>query len=559
MGGELPNTNTGRSLSLSEDGKLMVQGSARGVTLHDYDRLMGWVEVYDFTPILDDNGSAAVHYQAVISSFGNRIAIGSPGNAEKGFDSGSVQIFEMGDDMGTWTQIGRTLTGNQASDKFGFSLDLSDDGVMLIVGSYGGGIAEVFEYQDHLSIWAMTDLLQGNFEDGFGYSVAISGSGTTAIIGAPFANNNSGFARVKDIQNFSFISQVTGQFPNDEYGKSVDISHDGLTVSVGAPGSDSVEIEIYDVVTNSWSRIGSRIEISNEGFGTAVSLSSDGSCIAVGAPLNSFFGPLAGHAYVFEFNALTDTWEEIGEDFFGDEAFDECGAAVAISLNKKRVAVGCPGATTNGGLNAGSVCVYQTQPPTGDDDDFLFPSLIPTTPPSLIPSSTPSSLPTTVPTSSSSIKPSISFHPTNLPSISHAPFFSNMPSKNYPPTLSPTKIRLPTISPMPTISKAPSLRPTDAPSTSVTPSISAMPTEAPSTEPTVTAPPFASDAGTPPTSQLPFSISFILSAVLALTTLGATFFGGVCLGGGGVLGLPICCVAIMDNIYFFQEWWHSVQ
>ena len=103
-------------------------------------------------------------------------------------DAGAAHVFTKSGS--TWSHV-QTLvpTGLAAGDRFAESVDLSDDGNVAILGSWhadsGAGAAYVFRrsgstYGTDEKLMAM-DRQPG---DSFGYSVALSGDGTTALIGS---------------------------------------------------------------------------------------------------------------------------------------------------------------------------------------------------------------------------------------------------------------------------------------------------------------------------------------------------------------------------------------
>src|SRR5207344_222713 len=91
----------------------------------------------------------------------------------------------------TWTQQGGKLTGSGASGapQFGFSASLSDDGNTALIGgpndSSSAGAAWVFTRTG--TAWAQQGAkLTGSGESGagqFGFGVALSADGNTALIG----------------------------------------------------------------------------------------------------------------------------------------------------------------------------------------------------------------------------------------------------------------------------------------------------------------------------------------------------------------------------------------
>ena len=102
-------------------------------------------------------------------------------------------------------------------------------------------------------------MLSGAAGDAFGFSVAISGDGNEAIIGAPFANANVGFARVFDLETNANIQTFRGSFGNDEFGMAVDMSLDGLSAIVGAPGGNYVQCLAINPLTGLWGTKGTNL------------------------------------------------------------------------------------------------------------------------------------------------------------------------------------------------------------------------------------------------------------------------------------------------------------
>ena len=368
----------------------MMSGGFDHAILFEYTRGNGWSPREDFNTInnlaVENPGGV---YRVALSDGGIRVAIGSPNNAAQGINSGVVQVFEPGPD-GNYKQIGRTLLSTAVGDHFGRALDLTGDGAKIIIGAYGGNYAKTFIYSNDTKTWDHEVMLSGAAGDAFGFSVAISGDGNEAIIGAPFANANVGFARVFDLETNANIQTFRGSFGNDEFGMAVDMSLDGLSAIVGAPGGNYVQCLAINPLTGLWGTKGTNlIDTEDSGYGSSVSISGDGTIIAIGAPLKGEFDTDIGLSRTFEFSTVTDNWIQLGNDLMGQDKQHECGTAVVIASSGQRHAIGCPG-SDGAGFETGRVCVA-TKPITGDDDDFIFPSFVPTMSPSLsgIPSTSP--------------------------------------------------------------------------------------------------------------------------------------------------------------------------
>ena len=172
--------------------------------------------------------------------------------------------------------------------------------------------------------------------DNFGYSVAISG--TTAIIGARWDDDNgseSGSVYLFDLSDPGNIVEIAKLLPddgaeNDFFGVSVAIS--GTTVIVGAwfdddNGIDSGSAYLFDAAT------GQQIAklLPDDGalwdlFGIRVAIS--GATAIVGAPHDGDNGSASGSAYLFD----TKTGQQLAKLLPDDGAQDDYfGESVAIS------------------------------------------------------------------------------------------------------------------------------------------------------------------------------------------------------------------------------------
>lgn len=90
--------------------------------------------------------------------------------------------------------------------------------------------------------------------------------------------------------------------------------------------------------------------------GAALALSPDGNRLAIGARLNDDNGIKSGHVRVYEW--LNSAWVQLGSDLPGEAAYDEFGGAVAWSLDGQRLAVGAS-LNDGNGFDAGHVRVFQ--------------------------------------------------------------------------------------------------------------------------------------------------------------------------------------------------------
>lgn len=208
-------------------------------------------------------------------------------------------------------QIRITQSTGLSQDYFGISVALSADGSTAIVGAYldnvgpngDQGTATIFTRSG--ASWTEQQTITqsgGAADDYFGYSVALSGDGNTAIVGAYAddvgANSSQGSATIFTRSGSLWTQQQTitqsGGAAFDYFGTSVALSSDGNTAVVGAPKTNHsgyTNIGSAVVFTRSgstWTQLTVLTPVgygdNNTEFGTAVALSGDGLRIAVGVP-----------------------------------------------------------------------------------------------------------------------------------------------------------------------------------------------------------------------------------------------------------------------------------
>jgi hypothetical protein len=200
-------------------------------------------------------------------------------------------------------------------------------------------------------------------EGSFGYSVALSADGTTALVGAPGDDALAGAAWVFTRSGSTWTQQgpkltapeQPGEPPCTEeaaecgFGRSVALSADGDTALIGAPRANEAHgaAWVFTRGTGStWSHLGGRltgdVEARPSGsFGRAVALSADGDTALVGEPraertLGAAWAfARSGSGFVAFGGELTGVGEIGRSGFFG--------RSVALSADGSTALIGGPG------------------------------------------------------------------------------------------------------------------------------------------------------------------------------------------------------------------------
>ncbi|MFY9703709.1 MAG: Ig-like domain repeat protein [Terriglobales bacterium] len=278
-----------------------------------------------------------------------------------------------------------TASDGAAGDQFGFSIALSGDGNTAVVGAFGHtvngnvyqGAAYVFTNSGgNWSQQAELSASDGAAGDWFGDSVALSGDGNTAVLGASghAVNGNqiqgAAYVFTNSAGSWSQQAELTASdgVYDDEFGISVALSSDGNTALVGAlfhtvNGNTNYQGAAYVFANSagSWSQQQELTASDGAGgdlFGNSVTLSSDGNTALVGAYAHTVNGNrYQGAGYVFTNSA--GSWSQQQELTASDGAeSDYFGNSVALSSDGNTALVGAYAHTVNGNRYQGAAYVF---------------------------------------------------------------------------------------------------------------------------------------------------------------------------------------------------------
>ncbi len=416
-----------------------------------------------------------------LSGDGQTALVGAPGAT---FGRGAAYVFTRSGT--TWTQQAKLVASDGVSgDQFGTSVALSSDGTTALVGAPAGqGAAYVFVRSG--TTWTQQAKLVGSDTvggDAFGASVALSGDGNTALVGAQEVGIRRGAVYVFVRSGTTWTQQAklvaSDGVSGDQFGTSVALSGDGNTALVGAPsatvGLQPIQGAAYVFARSgaSWTqqakltaadgvggdRFGSSVALSAAGtgflfligargaiqgaayvfvksllvpiivqeqkltasdgapfdnFGASVALSGDGQTALVGAPLAKIgSNSQQGAAYLFVRGSGTPPWSQQQKLTAADgTAGDESGFSVALSADSNTALAGAPQPRPTGTIGPGVAYVFaasQTPTPTSS----ATPTIVPVR--SVTPTPTATATPTIMPVRS--VTPTPTATPTGIPSL----------------------------------------------------------------------------------------------------------------------------------------------
>jgi len=403
--GENPYDQFGYSLALSDDKTTLVVGGFRNdgngaesghVRIYRLDVSNSWIQLG-----ADIDGKAAGELfgtSVAVSSDGNTVVIGGIMNAD---GEGLVRVYQLSEG-GNWIQVGPDIRGEALGFNFGRSVAISDDGKIIAIGApmydssngQDSGHVRIFMLSESNSFVKLgKDIIGENGLISFGFSLDLSGDGLSIVIGMAMGGIGSGSVRVYIYNDIVGEWERVGQLIEDGtgvadyFGMSVAMSLKGDRIVVGAPfsdanGKDSGMVIVYELLSGTWRQLGSPIigEASGDTSGVSVDMSNDGDIIAVGGFMNSGEnGMFSGHVRVYAYRQ--DDWTILGTDLDGEFSMDLFGRSVSISGDGKMVAIGGPLNDGFSGSDSGHVRVF------GLEMLSQQPAPFPTSSPSAIPSS----------------------------------------------------------------------------------------------------------------------------------------------------------------------------
>ena len=328
-----------------------------------------------------------VGFSLAMSGDGNTMAVGATTedgaatgiNGDQADDSaqsaGAVYVFARAGN--TWTQQAYVKGSNtEAADLFGYAVSLSDDGNTLVAAGYdedgpgrgvnvdqgngANGSGAIYVFSRTGTAWRQDAYLKGSrseANDALGFSVAISGDGSTIVAGAgdesclvgginpegcdmdkpeDASGGSAGAAYVWVRSGDTWAEQafIKASSPElqDWFAVNLGVSGDGNTLLVGAPMEDSNARGINgDEQNNAAIESGAAYLFTRSGttwtqqayikadnadefdeFGTSIAVSGDGRTLVIGARMegggaagingnqNDNSAPEAGAVYVWE-------------------------------------------------------------------------------------------------------------------------------------------------------------------------------------------------------------------------------------------------------------------
>jgi len=286
-------------LSLSSNGEILALGAHHYNNFHGSE--VGNVRIFQKTSntnlwvkmgvdILGESKYELSGRSVSLSDDGKTLAIGSPGrDGISGFgDTSEAKMYKFKN--GVWSQTGSSIYGETQGDSRGTLVSLAGDGKTVAIASDHKTIPQVRIFRQ----WANSKWTQigkpiqgGVYRE---YPISLSQDGDTFAVGTPEGNINTyiGYVRVFRLVkgNWKKLGKTLSSQKRDNCGWDVELSDNGNVLAIGCPQfSQQLQIgyvRVYHFVFGEWNQVGDDIfgSGSYSNFGANLNLSADGSIFA---------------------------------------------------------------------------------------------------------------------------------------------------------------------------------------------------------------------------------------------------------------------------------------
>jgi hypothetical protein len=286
-----------------------------------------------FTQQASVSGASGAFFGYAVAVDGDTAVVGAiDDNATKG----AAYVYVR---SGTAWTLQQTLQASDgaALDEFGYSVALSGDRLLVGAAGKASGQGYVYAFARTGSTWSQLGEFtsgDGATDDGFGTALAVRG--TAALVGASGKALRTGVTYFFNFQNGSWVqgSELAGESIGDSYGFSTAISQDGSTAIVGAYGANNEtgKAYVYAASGSTWTQqatLTARLGAAHDRFGYSVAV--DGNLALVGA-----YGRGGNLGTVYPFERSGTAWIQDGPGLVAQDgaANDFFGWSVALSGNE---------------------------------------------------------------------------------------------------------------------------------------------------------------------------------------------------------------------------------
>jgi CSLREA domain-containing protein len=242
----------GRAVALSSDGNTALisdytKNGGKGAAYTFTRSGSTWTQQQELTPS-DSAFGDSFGIAVALSSDANTVLIGADGK------NGGGAAYTFARSGNTWSQQQKLIASDASNASyFGYAVALSSDGSSAFIGDFGvNGVGAAYTFTRSGSTWTQQQELtasDGANNDEFGYAIALSGNGNTALIGAINKNGGTG-ATYFFTQSGNTWSQRQELTASDAtggsyFGSALALSNSSQPQVIGAYGKNAGVVYLY--------------------------------------------------------------------------------------------------------------------------------------------------------------------------------------------------------------------------------------------------------------------------------------------------------------------------
>ena len=333
--GNALNETFGTSLALSQNATRLAVGGLGTLRIYSIvSNSSSWSFPIDLSSMIT-NTIASIS----ITPDGNFLSVGEVSED----DTGKVYVFGFDTSGGSWSQRGNTISEGSATDQFGSSVDISEDGSTVIIGAPATENTPYIRVAILLNNNWLSIKKEESSAGAYGSSVTLTSDGTIAAIGA--TGEGDGAVYIQETSDLSLDANQLLIGEGGGFGAVTSFSSDGSILAFGS--ATGKYVKVYTNSGGSFSQL-CKIRGSRNDFGSAVDLTEDGQQIVIGSQ---------GQIFVY-----TATRNSVQLTKFDTTSLENFGSSVSMSGNGNTIAIGGSAVDNGSNTDTGLVRVYQKNP-----------------------------------------------------------------------------------------------------------------------------------------------------------------------------------------------------
>lgn len=269
-----------------------------------------------------------------------------------------------------------------AETGFGYSMDLSPDGNVMVIGApqyrigATGSVGAAYVFVRGASGWNFVqklELAEPAADDWFGTSVCVSNQGEIIAVGCfndevgSHVDAGSAFLYERRGDRWELLERLESAAPQQrgKFGRSASISDNGNVLVIGSQAGFNFDgaVDTFFRENGTWTRGPMLSPSTGVAFGTDCAVSGDGRVLLVGDPNFERSQPIAGRGNARVYDLVSNQWTPRYSIRLADSSATAAfGSSCAISYDGSFACIGARLQTNEIGVSCGAAYVFSLGP-----------------------------------------------------------------------------------------------------------------------------------------------------------------------------------------------------